>query len=93
VWQTSGGNAAEGTSSGMNNPRGVAVDKDGIIFVVDMIDHQMLKFSKDGDLMSRMGGKMSSKEGSFSFPNGIFIGENGYIYVTDRMNQRIQLFK
>ena len=80
------------TTSVMTSPRGIMVDKDGTIYVVDLVSQCLMKFDKSGKFLNKLGG-MGSENAQFRVPSGLFLGDNGSIYITDRMNQRIQLMK
>ena len=48
-------------------------------------------FNKDGVFVHCFGSKGSSN-GQFSSPDGIALSPNGTVYVSDRINKRIQIF-
>ena len=66
---------------GMRSLRGVAVDSEDNILVVDTGNHQLLKFSRGGDLIAAVGSK---GEGPLQIqsPCGICVN-NGKVYVVD----------
>ena len=79
-------------------PTGIAIDVSGNIYVADYEDYCIKKFSPDGQLILRWG-KEGTGDGEFSFekyngPDGIGIETDGegYIYVADLGNHRIQKF-
>lgn len=80
------------TASVMTSPRGIVVDKDGTIYDVDLVSQCIMKFDKNGKFLKRLG-EVGSDNAQFRVPSGLFLGDNGSIYITDRMNQRIQLMK
>ena len=52
----------------------------------------MVKFSKDGHFIKAWGRK-GSAPGEFDEPHDIFVGgSRGWVYVTDRRNNRVQVF-
>lgn len=61
------------------------------LFVTDTGLHQVLVFTPDGQLMTRIG-KRGSGDGQFNFPVDVAIAKDGTIYVCDALNYRIQLF-
>ncbi len=73
------------------NPRGVAVDSKGTVYVVSNLSHNIYAFDKDGKKVRELGG-MGTDNGQLYLPNGLFIDELGAIYVTDTVNQRISVF-
>jgi DNA-binding beta-propeller fold protein YncE len=71
-------------------PRGVAVAKDGKVWVTDTGNHRIAAF--DPDLTNKqVFGKQGSGPGDFSSPVGIAAGPSGAIYVADTGNHRIQV--
>ena len=81
-----------------DRPTGVAVAPNGDIFVSD--GHapnkygtgRVVKFSKDGHFIKAWGRK-GSAPGEFDEPHDIFVGgSRGWVYVTDRRNNRVQVF-
>jgi len=77
----------------MSQPSGIAVDKDGTIFITDSFRHNVLAFSgKDYNLWFEFGG-LGTGTGWFINPSDIAIDETGRIYVVDWGNGRIQVFE
>lgn len=75
-------------------PRGLALDSNDNIYVVDHDQHRLQIFSSDGKIQKMIGyGKASSQEGEFKFPWDVAVDKhNGNIYVSDTCNHRIQVF-
>jgi len=73
-------------------PRGIAVDSNGNIYVVDTDNHRIQKFSPGGKWLTSWGGK-GSGQGQLRNPYGIAIDEADHIYVADTNNNRIQIFR
>jgi len=91
------GVAGSGTDV-FDRPTGVAIGKNGDIFVSD--GHQpnttgnarVMKFAKDGTFIKQWGRK-GPAPGDFDEPHDIFIGGSQQrVYVADRKNARIQVF-
>ncbi len=74
-----------------DEPRAIAVDKEGNIYVVDTQNHRVQSFSSKGRFV-RAWGQKGSGEGEFSGLCGIEVDEEGYVYVADTWNHRIQKF-
>ncbi len=75
-----------------NLPTDVAVSADGTFYVSDGYGNsRVIKFSKDGTYLFEWG-KFGNKQGEFNIPHGIDLDKNGYVYVADRENNRIQKF-
>jgi DNA-binding beta-propeller fold protein YncE len=72
-------------------PRGLAVDKDGNIYVADTEHQRVVVFDKDGKLIHAWG-KQGKDPGDFVAPEDIEVGPDGHIYVLDSSLARIQVF-
>lgn len=72
-------------------PSGVAVDKDGNVYVADMLNARIEIFDADGNFI-RAFGKRGDGVGYFSMPKGIAVDCDGHIWVTDAMQNRLQVF-
>jgi len=84
---------AEGVDDGeFSSPTGIALDKEGNIYVADTDNHSIQKFDKSGKFIARWGGEPSSQEGSFYYPRGLAVGANDTLYVSDSGNNRVQKF-
>ena len=77
------------TSEKLCNPVGVAMDKDDNIYVSDMSNSSLLKFSKKGKLM-KVVGRYGTRPGEFNSLGMIKI-INDKLYVCDRWNHRVQI--
>ena len=77
-------------SGQLNKPSDVSVSKNGLIYVVDGVNHKIKIFSRKGTLLSSFGGKGSGK-GQFSSPLGIDIDDSGKVYIADSGNHRMQI--
>jgi DNA-binding beta-propeller fold protein YncE len=73
------------------NPRGLAVDSQGTLFMVDNMTHFVYGFDEKGENIFQFGG-MGSENEQFYLPNGLFIDEKRQLYVTDTFNQRIAIY-
>ncbi len=83
----------EGSEDGeFSSPTGIALDKDGNIYVADTDNHSIQKFDKSGKFLARWGGEPSSQEGQFYYPRGLAVGPEGVLYVADSGNNRVQKF-
>lgn len=72
-------------------PTDVAVDKDGNIFVADMLNARIESFDADGEFI-RAFGKRGDGPGYFAMPKGVAIDCDGHIWVTDPMQNRVQVY-
>ena len=83
----------EGVGDGeLNSPTGIALDKNGNIYVADTDNHSIQKFDKTGTFLARWGGEPSSQEGQFYYPRGLAVGPGDAVYVADSGNNRVQKF-
>jgi sugar lactone lactonase YvrE len=73
-------------------PKGIAVDSEGRIYVVDAAFDNLQIFDKDQHLLLPVG-EAGSGPGEFWLANGIAVTRNGEILVADSYNRRVQEFK
>lgn len=73
------------------NPRGIALDAQGNILVVSNLTHYIFGFDKNGNQLYMIGGN-GGNTNQFALPNGLFIAQNGSMYVTDTSNQRVAIY-
>lgn len=69
----------------------VVTVEDGFIYIFDKFDHQVKKFTANGELVLAFGTK-GSGEGQFQYPFDIAVSEANNIFVSDSGNGRIQVF-
>jgi len=77
-------------------PRGAAVDDAGRLFVVDTADHMVRLYTIDESkvlptYVGSFGGE-GQVDGRFEYPNGVATDQRAHIYVTDRENNRVQVW-
>ena len=83
----------EGVDDGeFKSPTGIAVDKDGNIYVANTDNHSIQKFDKDGKFLARWGDDPDPEEGKFYYPRGLTTSPEGDVYVADSGNNRVQKF-
>ena len=56
----------------------------------DLLLKEGFEIIKKGERISKIG-KLGNGAGEFFVPNGLFLAEDGSIFVTDTINQRIQI--
>ena len=94
---TTGGFVSEWGSQGSNLgqfqfPRGIAVGREGSVYVADTYNHRIQKFTPSGDFVTGWG-TYGSGYGQFRYPFGVAVGPEGSVYVADTFNNRIQRFQ
>ena len=76
----------------MVTPHGIAVDRQGDVWITDFAGnkngtkgHQVHKFSPKGEKLMSLGiaGKPGNADGQFNQPNAVVVGPDGSIYVAD----------
>ena len=73
-------------------PRGVAVDSEGHVFVVDAAFEAFQVFDDKKNFLLFVG-RAGTGPGQFSMPGGIFIDGRDRVYVADTQNARVQVFQ
>jgi DNA-binding beta-propeller fold protein YncE len=79
-------------SSVFVNPRGIAVDSSGILYVVNNLSHMIYGFDAQGTQKFTFG-SMGDQNEQFYLPNGLYVDENDQVYITDTLNNRVALYK
>jgi uncharacterized protein (TIGR03663 family) len=72
-------------------PKGLARDAAGRLYVTDTRAHRVYVFNPDGSLALQLG-RQGDGDGEFNEPWGVAVAPNGDIYVADTWNHRIQKF-
>jgi sugar lactone lactonase YvrE len=75
-----------------SRPKGVGVDSEGHIYVVDGLFNAFQIFDQKGNLLLVVG-STGYLPGQFNLPAGLFIDDEDKIYVVDTMNRRVQIFQ
>ncbi len=73
------------------NPRNVAVDPAGYIYVADSGNHRIQKFDAEGNHLLTWGSQ-GNAPGQFNEPWGLAVNEEGHVFVADTWNHRVQVF-
>ncbi|MFQ6057475.1 MAG: flippase activity-associated protein Agl23 [Anaerolineae bacterium] len=85
---------SQGSGEGqMVNPKDLALDAEGNVYVVDSGNHRIVKFDAAGNFLASWGGQGSGPGQFKDDPWGIAVdSERGWVYVADTWNHRIQKF-
>jgi DNA-binding beta-propeller fold protein YncE len=79
-------------SKTFNRPTDIAFAKNGDFYVSDGYGNsRVVKFSKDGKYLLDWG-KKGTRPGEFNTPHSVALDSKGTVYVSDRENNRIQIF-
>jgi len=87
---TIGGQRGAGNGQ-LADPKNVALDSLGNIYVADTLNHRIQKFDPTGKFLMAFG-SFGDGDGQFNEPWGIAVDKDGNIYVADTWNYRIQKF-
>ncbi|MFC1496657.1 NHL repeat-containing protein, partial [Candidatus Margulisiibacteriota bacterium] len=74
-----------------NNPSGIAVDFNHLIYVSDQENNRIQKFDIRGNPLT-VWGSFGNDHGQFQDPKGLALDNWGNVYVADSGNDRIQKF-
>ena len=72
-------------------PQGVAVDSAGNVYVADLDNDRIQKFTSTGSFLTKWGSN-GTGDGQFDGPAGVAVDSAGNVYVADGHNDRIQKF-
>jgi len=81
----------------LNGPEYIAVDLAGDVYVSDLYNNCIQKFTSKGDFITKWGvkckqGKKDNLPGEFNRPSGIAVDREGNVYIADSRNNCIQKF-
>lgn len=79
------------TPGDLPRPKGLAVEPDGTVWVVDGAFDAVQGFASDGELVSVIGGA-GRAAGRFWLPAGAAIDSTGRLFIADTWNARVQVF-
>ncbi len=91
IYSSSGAKKGEFSRS-IDDPRGVAVDRMGHVYVSAGNEHKIYKFTEDGEMILSFGEK-GSGDAQFKYPLGIAVYENGDLAIADSGNIRICIWR
>ena len=78
------------TEGRFNTPSGIAIDASGNVFVSDLHNHRMQKFTRQGVFLTQW--RTSGGSATFMFPHDVGADANGNVYVVNIGSSLIQKF-
>jgi DNA-binding beta-propeller fold protein YncE len=76
----------------LTRPKGVTVDDDGNIYIVESYYDHLLVFNKEGELLLPIGGS-GDAVGDFFLPSGVWSDQQNRIYTADMFNSRVVIMQ
>lgn len=85
-----GGGEGDGPAE-HKEPRGIAIDREGNVYIADFRNYRVQKFGPDGAFAGAWGGE-GGGPGQFNDPCDVKTDARGRVYVADTFNHRVQIF-
>jgi len=73
-------------------PKGIAVDSEGNVYVVESYHDHLLVFDRDGAFLMAIGG-VGQDAGRFYLPAGVWVDARNRVFVADMFNGRVAVFQ
>ena len=73
-------------------PKGVAVDSEGNVYVVESYHDHLLVFDRNGAFLMAIGG-VGQDAGRFYLPAGVWVDAGNRVFVADMFNGRVAVFQ
>jgi DNA-binding beta-propeller fold protein YncE len=74
-------------------PKGVAVDGEGNVYVVESYHDHLLVFNRRGEFLMPIGGGAGQDIGQYYLPSGVWIDAQNRIFLADTFNGRIIVYQ
>ncbi|MFN7730324.1 MAG: hypothetical protein ACK5OB_00375 [Pirellula sp.] len=89
---------APAKSAVLNGPKGVAIDAEGSVWIVDTESHSILRFDPKSEIVERIAGMGTAGDGpdgpalecALARPHGIFADRDGSIWIGDSSAHRLR---
>jgi DNA-binding beta-propeller fold protein YncE len=91
AYESSFGSLSDG-DGGFLRPKGIALDSESHIYLVEGMWGSVQVFDREGQLLYAFGGRGTAL-GRFQLPTGVFIDPSDRVYVVDSYNRRVQVFQ
>src|SRR5437667_399076 len=97
-----GGGAGDGgaaTDASLNQPRGVALDASGNLYIADHFNHRIRKVAAATGIITTVAGNRdlgfagdggAATSASLNYPAGVALDASGNLYIADQINHRIR---
>lgn len=76
----------------MVRPKGVSVDGEGNVYVVESFHDHLLIYNSRGEFLMSIGG-VGSAPGQFHLPAGVWVDARNRVFVADTLNSRVSVFQ
>jgi sugar lactone lactonase YvrE len=92
------GDHAAATAAPLNAPSGLAVDREGNLFIADRYNHRVRRLAPDGSLTTVAGTGTPGFAGDegpataapLNFPSGVAVDSQGNLFIADSLNHRVR---
>jgi sugar lactone lactonase YvrE len=74
-------------------PKGIAVDSEGNVYVVESYYDHLLVFNRDGQFLMAVGGGAGQAVGQYYLPSGVWIDARNRLFLADTFNGRIVVYQ
>jgi len=73
-------------------PKGIGVDAEGNVYIVESYYDSLLVFSPRGEFLMPIGGT-GTATGRFYLPSGVWVDARNRVHIADMFNGRVVLFQ
>ncbi|CAB1367719.1 hypothetical protein [Denitratisoma oestradiolicum] len=74
-------------------PKGVAVDNEGNVYIVESYWDHLLVFNQKGDFLMPIGGGAGQQVGQYYLPSGVWVDARNRVFLSDTFNGRVAVFQ